>query len=189
MTTQDLFRGEHTLLTAFSADDLSDLARWQEDSEFLRLFDARPAYPKTEAQLEQWLEDFHKDPNAYLFAIRLVASDEIIGYVELDGIMWAHGNGWLGIGIGDRAYWGRGFGAEAARLAVNYAFHELNLHRLQATVFSYNARSQALFERLGFVREGAYREYVRRDGQWHDMILYGILAKEWRAQVGREAGS
>ena len=184
MADRDLFQGENVRLTALSPDDLSDVALWQEDSEYLRMFDARPACPKTEAQLERWLEDMQKDPNAYLFAIRLVESDEIIGFVEIDGILWAHRHGCLGIGIGDRAYWGRGYGAEAARLAISFAFDELSFHRIQATVFGYNARSQALFQRLGFTREGVYREHVRRDGQWHDMYLYGILDGEWAGLEG-----
>ena len=71
---------------------------------------------------------------------------------------------------------------EALRLMLRFAFHELNLHRLQLTVFAYNEAAIRLYERLGFQREGAFREYLLRDGKRYDMLLYGLLAREWEAQ-------
>jgi RimJ/RimL family protein N-acetyltransferase len=64
-------------------------------------------------------------------------------------------------------------------LILRFAFHELNLHRVQLTVFEYNARAIALYERLGFRREGTYRETLLRDGKRFDMYLYGMLSHEW----------
>jgi RimJ/RimL family protein N-acetyltransferase len=58
---------------------------------------------------------------------------------------------------------------------------ELNLHRVQLTVFSYNERAIALYEKLGFQREGVYREFIQRDGRRYDMYLYGLLRREWKA--------
>ncbi|MCZ7546462.1 MAG: GNAT family N-acetyltransferase [Anaerolineae bacterium] len=82
---------------------------------------------------------------------------------------------------------GQGYGRAAIALALAFAFDELNLHRVQLTVFSYNTRAIALYEGLGFRREGVYREFLHRDGARHDMLLYGLLAREWRAQRERAA--
>ena len=71
---------------------------------------------------------------------------------------------------------------EQIRKAVRFGFHELNLHRIQLTVFSYNERAVALYEKLGFTREGVYREHLQRDGQRHDMYLYGLLRREWEEE-------
>ena len=60
----------------------------------------------------------------------------------------------------------------------------MNLHRVQLTVFAYNERALALYERLGFQREGVYREFIQRDGVRYDMYLYGLLRREWEAQAG-----
>ena len=76
---------------------------------------------------------------------------------------------------------GRIYGAEALGLALQFAFQELNLHRVQLTVFSYNQRAIALYEKLGFQREGIFREHLERDGTRFDMYLYGILRPEWLA--------
>jgi len=181
MTLSNLLRGSRVRLAALTSDDLPAIARWYEDAEFMRLYDSRPAVPKTEAELGQWLEDLHKSKDTLAFAIRPVDRDDLMGTLEIDGILWPHGVCGLGIAIGDRVNWGKGYGYEAARLALAFAFDELNLHRVQVTVFSYNERSVALFEKLGFRREGVYREFLQREGRRYDMILYGILDREWRA--------
>ena len=181
MILSKLLRGNRARLTALNSDDLPPIARWFEDAEFMRLYDARPAQPKSKAELTRWLEELQKAKNSFAFGVRPLDSEELIGYVELDGILWPHGVCGCSIAIGDRANWGQGYGYEAAQLALAFAFGELNLHRVTATVFSYNERSIALFEKLGFRREGAYREFLQRDGDRYDMLLYGLLRHEWKA--------
>lgn len=181
MTPGNLFYGERVRLTALRPDDAQTMTRWYEDGEFARLFDASPAYPKTERALNKWLDDAERDPNTFAFAIRLLYSDDLIGYVDLSGIQWSHGCAWIAVGIGSAAHRGKGYGGEAVRLVLGFAFNELNLHRVQLTVFGYNQAAIHLYERLGFRREGAFREFLLRDGQRSDMLLYGLLASEWAA--------
>jgi RimJ/RimL family protein N-acetyltransferase len=180
MILAKLLCGDRIGLSALASSDIPTLARWYGDAGLMRLYDARPAYPKSEAELTQWLQELQKDKSTFAFAIRPVDSSDLIGYLELDGILWPHGVCGMSIAIGDRANWGKGYGYEAACLALAFAFGELNLHRVTATVFSYNERSIALFEKLGFRREGVYREFLQRDGKRHDMLLYGLLEREWR---------
>jgi RimJ/RimL family protein N-acetyltransferase len=180
MTLAKLLHGTKVRLTALTEDDVATMTRWYQDAEFLRLYDSRPAYPKTEAELARWLEELRKDKNTFAFAVRPLEGDDLIGYLELDGIIWQHGVCGMGLAIGNRANWGKGFGYEATQLALAFAFNELNLHRVQVTVFSYNERSVSLVEKLGFQREGVYREFLQRDGRRHDMVLYGLLRHEWK---------
>jgi len=72
-----------------------------------------------------------------------------------------------------------GYGREAMHVGLNFVFNELNLYRVCLTVFSYNESAIALYEALGFTREGVYREHLERDGRRHDMYLYGLLRSEW----------
>jgi RimJ/RimL family protein N-acetyltransferase len=181
MTLSELLQGSRIRLVALTPDDLPTIARWYEDAEFMRLYDARPAAPKSEAELARWLEEVQKAQNLFAFAIRPIDSDGLIGTLELDEVLWSHGVCGVAIAIGDRANWGQGYGYEAMQLALAFAFDELNLHRVQVTVFCYNERSIALFEKLGFQHEGVYREFLQRDGKRYDMILYGLLDREWRA--------
>lgn len=182
MAETKLLVGPNVRLAALGLDDLPVLARWYQDAEFLRLFDAVPAAPRAQSALQEWIENRQKAHDGFLFAVRLHAGDELIGVVELDGILWNQQSSWLSIGIGEAARRGQGYGAEALRLALDFAFRELNLHRVQLTVFSYNVAAIALYEKLGFKREGAYREFLQRDGLRYDMYLYGMLRPEWEAQ-------
>ncbi|MFL7809933.1 MAG: GNAT family N-acetyltransferase [Anaerolineae bacterium] len=179
--TVNLLQGNRLRLTALDENDLQTVARWQENATFLRLFDARPAYPRSVDSLATWLEERHKAQDAFLFGVRL-RDGTLIGYVELDGILWAHGVGWTSIALGDPARWGQGYGSEAMALLLSFAFNELNLHRVQLTVFDYNDRAIALYEKLGFRREGAFRQFMQRDGERHDMYLYGLLREEWASR-------
>jgi RimJ/RimL family protein N-acetyltransferase len=174
-----LLVGPNVRLTALGSDDLPVLERWYQDAEFLRLFDAVPAAPRALCALREWLEERRRARDSFLFGVRLHDGDELIGVVELDGILWNQQVSWLSIGIGDALRRGHGYGAEALRLALDFAFRELNLHRVQLTVFSYNTAAIALYEKLGFQREGAYREFLHRDGLRYDMYLYGLLRHEY----------
>ena len=175
-----LFKGDKVELTALTADDIPTISRWYQDSVFMRLYDALPAYPRGEAKWRKKFEDRLNEDGTYIFGIRTLEDNALVGWLEIDGILWAHRVCWISIGIGDEAERGKGYGDESMRLALNFIFNELNLHRVQLTVFGYNARAIKLYERLGFVQEGRFREFLERDGVRYDMLLFGLLRDEWR---------
>lgn len=145
MLERNILRGKSIRLTAVEKEDLATIGRWYEDAGFARLFDATPAAPKSASQLAQWLEEAQKDNSGFLFAIRPADQETLLGYVELDGILWTNGSAWLGLGLGERQNWGQGYGTEAMQLTLRFAFDELNLHRVQLSVFAYNERAIALY--------------------------------------------
>lgn len=175
----DLLKGPTIRLTAITPDDIPTLARWYQDGLFMRLFDAEVARPKTAKEVEEYVTGQQKAPNAFVFAARPLDSDFMIAYVELDGINWAQRVGWISIAIGDSARRNQGYGTEAMRLLLQFAFDEVNLRRVQLTVFSYNPAAMSLYEKLGFRHEGTFREFLERDGRTYDMLLYGLLRREW----------
>jgi RimJ/RimL family protein N-acetyltransferase len=184
MTISGLLRGSRVWLDTLDRDDTPIMARWERDSDFLRLSDTRPAVPRTAEAIWREVEAVHKSSRDYQFGIRLTDTDELIGLVELDGINWQNGTSFLGIGIGQREYRGYGYGGDAMALILTFAFDEMNLHRISLTVFGYNTAAIRLYERLGFTREGVAREFLHRDGQRFDMYYYGLLRREWDAMQG-----
>jgi RimJ/RimL family protein N-acetyltransferase len=180
MITSNLLRGEKVRLTAVTPSDLPEITRWWADADFLRLFNTAPAAPRNEDQLSRRFDLSQTSHEVFLFAIRLLESEDVIGLLELDGIDWSNRTTFVSIGIGPPEHRGRGYGYDAMRVALRFAFNELNLHRVCLTVFSYNEPAIALYERLGFTREGAYREHIERDGRRFDMYLFGLLRHEWR---------
>jgi RimJ/RimL family protein N-acetyltransferase len=179
MEMTDILRGDRVRLAAMRPDDAATLARWQAEGAFMRHYNTDPAVPRTEAQIAKRIEQAQEAHDGYLFAIRRIDDDALLGQLDLDGIAWPHRVGWLSVVIFDPEQRGHGYGHEAIELALRFAFHELNLHRVQLTVFDYNTRAITLYERLGFVHEGTFREFFERDGRRHDMLLYGLLRLEW----------
>lgn len=190
MISDNLWVGRVVRLTGLERQDARAFSSWHNDAGFLRLLDAEIARPRTEDEVLKWFEDWQKDPRIIAFAVRFLNSDDLLAVIMLEGIHFQHGVAWLGLGIGNREQWGKGYGREAITLTLNYGFDELNLHRIQLSVFEYNTRGIALYEKLGFRREGVFREFMQREGRRYDMYLYGLLRREWEAlkQEGAQVG-
>jgi len=178
-----LYRGE---LVRFVAPDpqqaAGELAKWMRDSEFVRLLDTDPARLLSVDKYKEWFEKdlIEEQKNDKLFfLIQTLEEARTIGLIGLDGIRWTHGDAWVGIGLGERDYWGKGYGTDAMRILQRYAFEELNLHRLSLSVFDYNPRAMRSYEKAGFVLEGRARHFLNRDGRRYDLIFMGILREEW----------
>lgn len=179
MICTGLLTGEKVRLTAIDERDIPIISSWYSDADFLRYFDKVPAIPKSIKQIDEWINAIQSSNNTCPFAIRDINNGEMVGYIELGSIQWWNGTATMGIGIGTNAERGKGYGKEALKLLLDFAFKELNLHRVQLNVFSYNQKAINLYEKLGFKHEGTYREFIHRDGKRWDMYLYGILENEW----------
>lgn len=184
MTEQNLFRGQKIRLTAVTKQDYSALISWHEDSTFHRNMSSYPASPQSEEQIASWIEGVQKSSSGFIFALRPVDSEELVGVAMLSDIVWSTGVGTVIIGIGDSKHRGQGYGRDAMQVLMRYAFDELNLHRLGLTVFSYNEGAIRLYEQLGFRLEGTVREYGKRGGVRYDNRYYGILRSEWEPSCG-----
>ncbi len=177
-----LFQGELLRLAALNVEtDGEVMARWKQDTEFARLLDSDPVRPSTPVEERTRLERDETSPNAVVFGLRTLTDDKLIGFVALDGIAWHNGTAYVAIGIGERDYWGKGYGTDAMRLMVRYGFEALHLRRISLDVFDYNPRAYRSYLKAGFKEEGRLRGYVHRDGQRWDMIYMGILREDWLA--------
>ncbi len=178
LTTANVWQGKLVRLAARNAEtDAALEARWERDTEFHRLSSPRPAYPVTLNQTKQWFED--RGPDSFRFSIHALSDDRFLGDVGLWIGSWASGEAWVGIGIGDRGDWGKGYGTDAMQLILRYAFTELNLSRVSLDALGSNARAIRSYEKCGFVHEGELREAACYDGQYFSEVYMGILREEW----------
>jgi len=184
LMSNNLFQGELVRFVAAEPQLAAGLfAKWMRVSEFVRLLDTDPARLLSVDMYKEWFEKdlVEQQKNDELFfLIRTLEEDLTIGLIGLDGIQWVHGDAWVGIGLGEREYWGKGYGTDAMRILLRYAFEELNLHRLSLSVFEYNSRAIRSYEKVGFVIEGRARQFLNRDRRRYDMIFMGILRDEWK---------
>ena len=186
----DIFRGKLVRLSAENPETYAEhFSRWWHDSEYGRLLDLDPGRLFSPKRTKEWLEkELEKDPpEMWLFGIRALEGEKLIGFIDLSGAS-PHGDTFVGIGIGEREYWGKGYGTEAMKLVLRFAFVELGLHRVSLDVFEYNPRGVKSYEKAGFRHEGRVREMILRDGRRSDVFFMGVLREDWIKQFGAEYG-
>jgi len=178
----NLFQGEQVRLGMLNPEILAKaFSRWDRDSEYVRLLDGGAGRMFSAKIIQSWIEkDLEKDLGLdFFFGIHAQENDHLLGFISLFGVDWNHGNTWVGIGLGEREYWGKGYGTDAMKVILRYAFTELNLHRVTLGVFEYNPRAIRSYEKAGFVHEGRVRQELLKDGQRWDVLEMGILREEW----------
>lgn len=179
---RDLFRGDLVCITSEEPEARAKVeVLWQRDTEFHRLADSDPAGMESEKKLKDWFEKQSENgfkPERYPFSVRTLAEDKHIGLF----VLWLdliHNEAWVGIAIGDREFWGKGYGTDMMKLCLQYAFTELNVHRVSLGLHEYNPRALRAYEKAGFRLEGRTRQDLMREGRRYDSIWMGILREEW----------
>jgi len=178
----DILKGSLVRLSAVDPEELSKaFAVWRRDSEFMRLMDANAArlgsQKDSQKSIEKELEE--QQLNQHWFTIRSLAEDKLLGDIGLYVVNWPGRDAFVGLGIGERDFWGKGYGTDAMNLILRYAFMEVNLRRVTLTVFEYNPRAIRSYEKAGFRHEGRLRKLLHRDGKRYDELFMGILRAEW----------
>lgn len=108
-------------------------------------------------------------------------TDELVGEVVINDIDWHSRVANFRIALFDRRFFDKGYGSEAAALMLRHAFKTLKLHRLELEVFDFNTRALHVYETLGFVREGLKRDVLLWKDTYHNAVVMGILAPEYKA--------
>jgi len=183
-----LFYGESVCLAPIDPERDAEIeSRWTHDAEYLRMLSLNPARPLSPAQVKKKYEALEKsleeEKNQFYFAVRLSADDRLVGFARIYWIWWQHRSAMVNLGIGNPGDRGQGYGTQALRLLLGYAFDELNLYRLTAVVPEYNLTALRLFEKAGFVQEVRRREAANRDGRRWDVLHYGLLESEWKGNT------
>jgi RimJ/RimL family protein N-acetyltransferase len=176
---KQLLTGRLVRLTAEDPEkDAGAIERWTRDTEYQRYLEVHPIRPYTEQNWRKRLEGELND-RYYAFGVRPLDDERLIGFVALFSVRALHGEAFVGIGIGERELWGKGYGTDAMQVLLGFAFDELNLHRVTLMVLADNARAVRSYEKCGFVYEGRLRLAEHRGGRRQDLLMMGILREEW----------
>lgn len=134
--------------------------------------DASERYERKDA--EDWIHFLVEHSHAWV-----IEHNGVIGAVRLDNVDLEDRRATLAIGMVDADAMGKGYGTQAIRLVLGYAFATLDLHRVSLRVLAYNERAIRAYQKCGFLIEGRERETAYLDGKWHDDIIMGILENEF----------
>jgi len=175
--------GERVRLRPIERSDLPTFVRWFGDPEVRRHLLIN--MPFSLAQEERWFEavlNAIDRRESVLLAIETEDSVHI-GNIGLEQINWKDRSAELGIVIGEKSQWGKGYGTDAIRALLGLGFRELNLHRIFLRVDADNARGIRCYEKAGFQLEGTFRDAVFREGIYHDQHVMSVLDSEFVAHV------
>jgi RimJ/RimL family protein N-acetyltransferase len=164
--------GELVTLRPVEPDDYPRFAAFRNNVEVQVLADGRAPVPLPVAVVTQRWEQVDGTAS---FAMVENAGGTLIGHCNLHGEHQLNRTAELGIVIGDRGYWGRGYGREAVSLLVDYGFRYRNLRRIYLETKATNERAIRSYRAAGFVEEARRREHIWSDGRYIDIVVMGLL--------------
>jgi len=170
--------GQRIYLREVRASDVNETyLGWMHDPEVTRYMESRFDPPSID-ELRNYVSRLALDPTILFLAIKLIESDRHIGNIKVGPINVHHHIADVGLCIGEKDCWGRGYASEAIRLVSAYAFRELHLHKLTAGFYAPNKASQKAFLNAGYVQEGIGRDHWLHEGRFVDQVWFGLVRSE-----------
>lgn len=169
--------GEKCYLTKIKISDAENWAIWYNDIDIS--MPESNVYDVITTKNTRGTIEWYQSNNSSVFTIVDNKSEKRIGLIELE-IDLESKTGSFGIVIGEKDYWGLGYGKEATQLILDYAFNSLNINNMMLGVYALNQRAYCLYKHIGFKEIGRKREYQAIGGQRFDMIMMDMLASEFK---------
>ena len=182
-----MITGKHVRLRAMRIDDLPVFVGWLNDPEVIRNLTVYA--PLSIEQEQQWFQKILAQPiDEQPLAIEIRSGEQWklagnIGFMNFN--RHAH-SAEVGIVIGEKGFWNKGFGTEAMRLMVDFGFSTMNLNRIHLHVYETNPRGIHCYEKVGFQHEGRLRQAHYLEGQYIDILAMSILKNDWMEQKMKE---
>jgi len=163
-------------LCPFTKGDIPLVTRWINDQE-VREF-VLGIFPQTEKQEEDWFNKLGSDDKNVVLGIK-TKEGVLIGIIGIHKIDWINRVATTGALIGEKEFWGKGFGTDAKMILLHYAFNTLNLRKILSNVIAFNKRSLQYSLHCGYQIEGRRRKQNFKRGQYWDLIELGVFIEEW----------
>lgn len=173
--------GERIRLRAPERSDLPQFVKWFNDPEVRE--GVMMVTPLSLAREEQWFEKVLTSLDVeqpFVIEIEQAGSWTMIGTCSFHAFDWRCRSATVGIVIGEKAYWDKGYGTEAMRMILVRGFKTLNLNRIALEVFETNTRAIKAYEKAGFVQEGMKRQGMFQNGRYIDIIQMSVIRSEWK---------
>lgn len=176
MKEQIEISGGRVRLRTLLPEDAHLVMEWANDPEVVRNF----SFFRGDVSIQRitdYIRAKYESPTDLLLAV--FANTDYLGNIGLHEIDCTNDTARLGIILGNRNYWGKGYATETIRLLLGYAFTQGHIHKVYLNVFTTNTRGIKIYEKVGFQREGLLKAEYKLDGTYRDLIRYGLLAEEF----------
>ncbi|MCK4649500.1 GNAT family N-acetyltransferase [bacterium] len=180
MTYYKKLVGEKCYLSPCRLEDAEKWTEWFNDLEVTIPLGDEAYTPLSLDKQKEMISDIMKE-QSHIFNIIELENDTLIGRCLLFGIDHVNRNAMLGIVIGEKEYWDKGYGQEATKLLLDYGFNLLNLNSIMLGTFSFNKRALICYKKVGFKEIGRRREARIIGGKKFDIVLMDILAEEFES--------
>lgn len=175
-----MLAGERITLSLVETEDLPYIVEWRNQCGIRRQFFDKTLISHSGQTV--WYEHYLRDNTRQLFIAKQRSDGSRVGMIGLSSIDIAHHKAEVGSTIiGSRQAWGQGLGSEMVRIVLEYAFSDLNMNRLYAYALQHNAGSIRVKEKCGFRVEGVLRGAHCENGTFSDIVIMGVLRREWLA--------
>lgn len=176
-----MIQGDKIYLTELDRGNAETIRAWLNDPEVHR-FLLVGHVPLTREAEERFYDIQGPASGSYNFEIHVAEDGRYVGHVGLKDVDLIHRTGEIGIVIGDKTSWGRGYGGDAIVACLRFAFLTLGLHSVSIVTDEDHERALALYRRLGFAQTGIDRECIYRQGRFINHVRFDMLEREFRAR-------
>ncbi|MGI6120025.1 MAG: GNAT family N-acetyltransferase [Desulfosporosinus sp.] len=181
-----MLKGQKISIRPIEEDDIDTMYQWYNDQE-VNLWSSG-AWPLNTLQSKEQLavKFLDSSPDTYRYAI-LAENEQLIGTIGFTEINTPAQSVRLFLVIGNKTYWGKGYGTDALITFSRFLFSQWNFHRISLDTWDRNVRAIKVYEKVGFKIEGRQREARFVLGNYHDAILMGLLREEFYSLHGKSS--
>lgn len=173
------------VLRELTLQDAEDRYNWCLDKEVTKHLNMPEKYPPfSMEETETWIKMCMAKTNGYEQKAIMTEEGKHIGWIDLKNIDRLNKHAELGIAIGDKSYWGKGYGLSAMNEMLLSGFKELELNKIWLRVEIDNEKAIKSYKKMGYIEEGILREDRLRNGEFVDRLRMSILKNEFYSKVG-----
>ncbi|MCM3454957.1 GNAT family N-acetyltransferase [Heyndrickxia oleronia] len=167
-------------LRELTLNDVDDRFRWCLDKEVTKHLNMPEKYPPfSKEETKSWIKMCINKTNGYEQKAIVTEEGMHIGWIDLKNIDKLNKHAELGVAIGDKTYWGKGYGFSAMKEMLQWGFNELDLNKIWLRVEVDNEKAIKSYKRIGYVEEGILRQDRLRNGEFVDRLRMSILRHEF----------
>ena len=172
-------------LRALEPDDYKTTIKWRNDDEIWSMVGGPKHFVST-AYEKEWILNAISNKNEIRLGICLVENNQLIGLCSVIDIDWINRSAHCPSMIGEKQYWNKGYGTEARKLLLEFAFKERCFERVWALVLESNIGSAKMLEKCSYKKEGILRNSVYKNGRYQNQIIFSILSSEYFSAIEKK---